>query len=189
MAATVEVNLTTETAMIEILSILAFLLAAVLIYAATKPDTFRIERSTRIQAPPERIFDLINDLHAWSHWSPWEKKDPAMKRTFSDPASGKGASYAWEGNKNVGTGSMEIIAASRPDKIVIKLDFIKPIEGHNTVEFSFAEQGGETRIVWAMFGPMPYFSKLMTTFFSMDKMCGKDFEAGLAQLKAVAEKP
>ncbi|WP_045226269.1 SRPBCC family protein [Methyloterricola oryzae] len=175
--------------MIEFMSILAIALATLLIYAATKPDSFRIERSTRIKAPADRIYDLVNDLHAWSHWSPWEKKDPAMKRTFSHVASGIGASYAWEGNKQVGMGRMEIIESSRPTKIAIQLDFFKPMKARNTSEFSFDEQAGETRVVWAMFGPMPYLSKVMTTFFSMDKMCGKDFEAGLAQLKSVAEMP
>jgi len=173
--------------MIEFLFILAILLTALLVYAGAKPDSFRIERSTRIQAPAERVYDLVNDLQAWSRWSPWEKKDPAMKRAFGDTTSGQGASYAWEGNKHVGTGRMEITDTVRPNKIVIKLDFLKPIKAQNTAEFSFDQQGGETQVVWAMFGPMPYFSKVMTTFFSMDKMCGKDFEDGLVRLKAFAE--
>lgn len=174
--------------LITILATVASLLAALLIYAATKPDTFRIERDAIIQASPERVFELINNLRAWSAWSPWENKDPTMKRTFSGPESGKGAAYAWEGDKNIGVGSMEITDSSPPAKIVFRLDFIKPFEVHNTVEFTLFPQGDETRINWAMFGPMPYMSKVMTTFFSMDKMCGKDFENGLAQLKAVAEK-
>jgi uncharacterized protein YndB with AHSA1/START domain len=169
------------------LIVIAVLLAALLIYAATRPDTFRIERSIGIQAPPEKVFALINDLRAWSRWSPWEAKDPGMKRSFSWPDSGQGAAYGWEGNKNVGTGRMEIVETSPPSRIVIKLDFMKPFEAHNTVEFSVQPQGTATQVTWAMFGPMPYLSKLMTTFFSMDKMCGKDFETGLSQLKAAAE--
>jgi uncharacterized protein YndB with AHSA1/START domain len=169
------------------LIVIAVLLAALLIYAATRPDTFRIERSIGIQATPEKVFALINDLRAWSRWSPWERKDPGMQRSFSGPDSGQGAAYGWEGNKNVGTGRMEIVEASPPSRIVIKLDFMKPFEAHNTVEFSVQPQGTATQVTWAMFGPMPYLSKLMTTFFSMDKMCGKDFEAGLAQLKVAAE--
>ena len=166
---------------------IAVLVAALLVYAATRPGTFRIERSIVIQAPAEKVFALINVLRAWSRWSPWEAKDPGMRRSFSGTDSGKGAAYAWEGNKNVGTGRMEIIEASPPNRIIIKLDFIKPFEAHNTVEFTLQAQGAATRVTWAMFGPMPYLSKLMTTFYSMDKMCGKDFEAGLAQLKAAAE--
>ena len=169
------------------LLVIAVLLAALLIYAATRPDTFRIERSIGIQATPEKVFALINDLRAWSRWSPWERKDPGMQRSFSGPDSGQRAAYAWEGNKNVGTGRMEIVEASPPSLIVIKLDFMKPFKAHNTVEFSVQPQGTATQVTWAMFGPMPYLSKLMTTFFSMDKMCGKDFEAGLSQLKAAAE--
>lgn len=173
--------------MIEFLSILAVLLIALLVYAGTKPDSFRVERSIRIQAPAERVFDLVNDLNAWSRWSPWEKKDPAMKRTFSAITRGQGASYAWEGNKQVGMGRMEISETTPPNRIVIKLEFRKPIKAQNTSEFSFEQQGTETQVVWAMFGPMPYISKVMTVFFNMDKMCGKDFEEGLAQLKTVAE--
>ncbi|WP_139557952.1 SRPBCC family protein [Methylotetracoccus oryzae] len=166
---------------------IAVLVAALLVYAATRPGTFRIERSIVIQAPAEKVFAWINVLRAWSRWSPWEAKDPGMRRSFSGTDSGKGAAYAWEGNKNVGTGRMEIIEASPPNRIVIKLDFIKPFEAHNTVEFTLQARGAATQVTWAMFGPMPYLSKLMTTFYSMDKMCGKDFEAGLAQLKAAAE--
>jgi uncharacterized protein YndB with AHSA1/START domain len=171
----------------EILAITLFLIAALLVYAATKPDTFRFERSTFIKAPPEKIFPLIDDLHAWSAWSPWEKKDPAMKRIFTGPQNGPGATYRWEGNKNIGVGSMAITETVPPGKVVIRLDFVKPFEAHNIVEFNLLPQDGGTLVTWVMHGPMPYVSKLMTTFFSMDKMCGKDFESGLAQLKAVAE--
>jgi uncharacterized protein YndB with AHSA1/START domain len=171
----------------EILAITLFLIAALLVYAATKPDTFRFERSTVIKAPPEKIFPLIDDLHAWSAWSPWEKKDPAMKRIFTGPQNGPGATYRWEGNKNIGVGSMAITETVPPGKVVIRLDFVKPFEAHNIVEFNLLPQDGGTLVTWVMHGPMPYVSKLMTTFFSMDKMCGKDFESGLAQLKAVAE--
>ena len=171
----------------EILAITLFLIAALLVYAATKPDTFRFERSTVIKAPPEKIFPLIDDLHAWSAWSPWEKKDPGMKRIFTGPQNGPGATYRWEGNKNIGVGSMAITETVPPGKVVIRLDFVKPFEAHNIVEFNLLPQDGGTLVTWVMHGPMPYVSKLMTTFFSMDKMCGKDFESGLAQLKAVAE--
>jgi uncharacterized protein YndB with AHSA1/START domain len=167
--------------------ILALLIAAVLIYAATKPDSFRIERSATIKASPEKISAYLNDFKQWAAWSPWEEKDLAMKRTFSGAASGKGAVYGWEGNKNVGTGRMEILDV-QPQKVTIKLDFLAPFEAHNTTEYTLEPQGDSTKLTWAMFGPSNYMSKVMNVFMSMDKMVGPDFEAGLAKLKAAAEK-
>jgi uncharacterized protein YndB with AHSA1/START domain len=171
-----------------ILIALAVLIAAVLGLAVTKPDTFRIQRAVTIKAPPEKIFAVINDFHNWTSWSPWEKLDPAMKRTHSGAASGKGAIYEWQGNSKVGEGRMEILDATAPSKIAIKLDFIKPFEGHNTAEYTLVPQGEMTNVTWAMYGPTPFISKLMQVFISFDKMIGKDFEEGLANLKAVAEK-
>jgi uncharacterized protein YndB with AHSA1/START domain len=167
--------------------ILALLIAAVLIYAATKPDSFRIERSITIKASPEKISAYLTDFKQWAAWSPWEEKDPSMKRTFSGAANGKGAVYGWEGNKNVGTGRMEILDV-QPQKVIIKLDFLAPFEAHNTTEYVLEPQGDSTKLTWAMFGPSNYMSKVMTTFMSMEKMVGPDFEAGLAKLKAAAEK-
>ncbi|OFX02028.1 MAG: polyketide cyclase [Alphaproteobacteria bacterium RIFCSPHIGHO2_12_FULL_66_14] len=171
---------------------LVVVVAGILIYAATRPDTFRVQRSASIKAPPEKIFALINDLRGWSVWSPYEKKDPAMKRTFSGPASGKGAVYEWDGDKNVGKGRMEITEATPPGKVLIKLDFIKPFEGHHTAEFTMEPKGDNTVVTWAMYGSHPYFAKVMGVvmgfFMNMDDMIGNDFAAGLASLKAVAEK-
>jgi hypothetical protein len=141
-----------------------------------------------INAPAEAVFPLICDFHRWGGWSPWENRDPAMKRSFGGAASGKGAVYGWEGNKNVGTGRMEIIEASAPSRIVVKLDFLKPFEAHNTAEFTMLSQGGATEVTWAMYGPAPFMSKLMHVLINMDRMIGKDFEAGLARLKMLAEK-
>jgi uncharacterized protein YndB with AHSA1/START domain len=176
----------------KILSVLAAIVVvsvvAILGYAATKPDFFRVERSATIKAPPDRIFALIANLRGWSMWSPYEKKDPGMKRAFNGPESGKGAIYEWDGDKNVGQGRMEIVEAAPPTKIVIKLDFIKPFEGHNTAEFTLVPTGDNTTVTWAMYGPSPYVAKVMGTLFDMDKMIGNDFEAGLANLKTTAEK-
>src|ERR1700730_17927778 len=162
--------------------VLAIAIAIVLVLAATKPNTFSVQRATTVKAPPEKIFSLINDFHQWETWSPWEKKDPAMKRSFSGAASGKGAVYGWDGNKNVGSGRMEILDASLPSKIVIKLDFFKPFEGHNTAEFTMLPQGDATNVTtnvsWIMHGPASFMSKVMQVFMNMDKMIGKDFEAG-----------
>ena len=167
--------------------IVALIIAAVLIYAATKPDNFRIERSTTIKAPPEKISAYLSDFKQWAAWSPWEEKDPTMKRTFSGAASGKGAIYGWEGNKNVGTGRMEVLDV-QPQKVTIKLDFLKPFEAHNTIELHLEPQGDSTKMTWVMHGPANLMTKVVHVFMSMDKMVGPDFEAGLAKLKAAAEK-
>jgi len=163
------------------------LIAALLVFAATRPDTFRVQRTVSIKAPPEKIFPFINDFHKWRDWSPWEKMDPAMKRTYGGPASGRGTTYAWEGNSKVGKGRMEITAVSSPSKIEIKLDFEKPMEGHNVTDFTLERKGDSTIVTWDMHGPSPYPAKVMSIFFSMDRMVGRDFETGLAGLKAIAE--
>ena len=168
--------------------VLAVGLAGVLVVALTKPDTFRVERSLAVKAPAAAIYPLVSDFHRWTGWSPYENRDPAMKRTFGGAASGKGATYAWDGNNNVGAGNMEILEASTPSKLRIKLDFERPFEGHNTAEFTFVPQGDATLVTWAMYGPAPFMSKVMQVFISMDNMIGKDFEVGLANLKSLSEK-
>jgi uncharacterized protein YndB with AHSA1/START domain len=178
--------------MFEIIAIIAVVLAiaiaVVLTLAAIKPDRFRVQRAITVQAPPEKIFSLVNDFHQWGSWSPYENKDPAMKRTYSGASSGRGAVYAWDGNNNVGSGRMEILDASAPEKIVIKLDFFKPFEGHNTAEFTMLPQGDVTNITWGMHGPAPFMSKVVQVFMNMDNMIGRDFEVGLANLKRLTEK-
>ena len=168
--------------------IVVVVIAAALIFAATKPDSFRIERSTQIKAPAAKVFALINDFHQWEAWSPWEKIDPALKRTYGGAASGTGAVYEWSGNKDIGQGRMEIVESTPTSKVALKLDFMKPFEAHNMVEFTLAEQGGATTLTQAMYGPSPYMSKVMSLFFSMEKMVGPKYEEGLASIKAIAEK-
>ena len=168
--------------------VLLVVVAGILIYAATKPDDFRVQRRLAIKASPEKIYAQIVDLKAWQAWSPYEKKDPDMKRTLSGAPSGKGAIYEWDGNKNVGAGRMEVIEANGPSIVKIKLDFLKPFEGHNTAEFTMAPAGEMTNVTWAMYGPSPYMMKVMGTVMNMDKMIGDDFAAGLANLKALVEK-
>jgi hypothetical protein len=170
-----------------ILIVIVVLIAGVLVYAATRPDTFRVQRAATLNAPPGKIAPLISDFHNWGAWSPWEKLDPAMQRTFSGAPAGKGAVYEWSGNGKAGAGRMEILDAS-PARVSIKLDFLKPFEAHNLTDFTLEPQAGGTRVNWDLHGPMPYLSKLMCVFVSMDKMVGKDFEQGLANLKAAAEK-
>ena len=162
-------------------------LAAILIFAATKPDTFRVQRATSIKAPPEKIFPLIADFHGWGAWSPYEKLDPAMKRTYSGAANGKGAVYEWDSDGKAGRGRMEIADTSAPSKVAIKLDFFKPFETHNMVEFTMEPKGDTTNVTWAMHGPNLYIGKVMSIFFNMDNMIGKDFETCLANMKALAE--
>jgi hypothetical protein len=166
------------------------LVAAVLVYAATRPGSLHVQRAARISAPPDKIFPLINDFHTWSSWSPYEKVDPAMKRSYSGAANGKGAVYEWEGNSMVGQGRMEITDTSHPSRVTIKLDFIKPLEGHNVAQFTMvpgSNEGDSTIVTWTMDGPTPYIGKLIGVFVNMDTMIGKDFETGLANLKAIAE--
>ena len=178
--------------MLEVIAIiavvLAIIIAIVLILAAIKPASFSVQRAIDIRAPAERIFPLINDFHQWGLWSPWENKDPGMERNFSGAASGQGAVYGWEGDKNVGSGRMEILEASAPSKILIKLDFFKPFEAHNTAEFTILPQGDATHLNWVMRGPASFMSKLMQVFMNLDRMIGKDFENGLANLKNITEK-
>jgi len=175
--------------LVAIISIIAIAVVVLLVYAATKPDSFRVQRSATIQAPPEKIYPHINDFHRWAAWSPWEKLDPDLKRTHSGAASGKGTVYEWEGNKKVGKGRMEITDESPPSRIIIKLDFFRPFEAHNTAEFTLAANGSATTVTWAMLGTMPYMMKVMSVFMNMDRMIGENFETGLANLKAIAERP
>ena len=167
--------------------VIVILVAALLVYAATKPDTFRIERTATIKAPPEKIFPFLDDFHKGQEWSPYEKKDPAMKRTYSGAASGKGSVYEFDGNKEVGMGRLAIIDSVPPSKVVITLDMRKPFEGHNIIEYSLEPKDGSTNFTWAMHGQVPYPAKVMSIFVSMDKMIGKDFEAGLTNLKTLVE--
>ena len=161
--------------------VVVVLLAALLAFAATRPDVLRVQRAASIQAPPETIFPLIADFHRWTSWSPWENRDPELKRTYSGAASGKGSVY-------VGSGRMEITEASPSSKVMIQLDFIKPFEAHNITEFTLQPAGGATNVTWTMNGPRLFITKVMGIFVNMDKMIGKDFEAGLANLKSVAER-
>lgn len=163
-------------------------IVAVLIYASTRPDTFRVERSLAMKAPPEKIFPYLTELKRWQEWSPYEGRDPAMKRTYGGAESGKGATYEWDGDKNVGKGRMEVLEATPPNKVMIKLDFIKPFEGHNTAELTVQPKDGQTVVTWAMYGPSPFMSKLIGTFMSFDDMIGRDFAAGLVKLKTIVEK-
>jgi hypothetical protein len=158
-------------------------------FSSTPPPSlipFQVQRATTIVAPPEKIFPLINDLHAHTSWSPFEK-DPNMKRTHSGAPQGKGAVYDWDGDRKVGSGRLAIVD-STPSNITMVLDMFKPFKAHNSVNFMLDPQGSATRVTWAMHGRQPYMAKLMSTFINCDKMVGSQFEQGLAKLKTIAER-
>jgi hypothetical protein len=170
-----------------IAAVLAIGVAGVLAYAATRPHDFRVQRTAAIKAPPEKIFPFINDFRQWTVWSPFEKVDPAMKRTYGASAAGPGATYAWDGNSNIGAGSMTIVDSST-QKLIIKLDFLRPFEAHNIAEFTLVPAGDSTNVTWSMHGPVPYVAKIIHLFMNVDRMVGGQFAAGLADLKTAAEK-
>ena len=161
--------------------------AGILVYAGTRPDRFRVERSLAIHAPASTIFPFVNDLHRHLEWSPWEQKDPAMKRAHSGAAAGEGAVYEWDGNKNIGRGRMEIVESLEPRRVRMKLDFLAPFEAHNTAEFLLEPDGDATRVTWAMDGPQTYMGKVIGLFMNMDRMIGGEFENGLASLRTLSE--
>jgi hypothetical protein len=151
-------------------------------------NTFRVERSIAIVAPADRIYAEIVDFHRWTGWSPWEGIDPNLQRRYGGPESGVGATYEWEGSRKVGKGRMEIVNVTAPSAVAIKLDFLKPFKAHNQAHFTLAESAGTTNVTWAMTGPKTLGTRIMSIFTSMDKLVGRDFEKGLARLKAVAER-
>lgn len=173
--------------MLKIIAIaVAVAITAVLVYASAQPDTFEIRRTVSVQAAPEKVFPFLNDFQRAMAWSPYEKKDPAMKRAFSGPAAGTGSVYEFEGNNDVGSGRLEILE-STPSKITVRLDMYEPFAGSNIIDYILEPRGETTEVTWAMRGEAPFISKLVCLFLDMDKMVGRDFEAGLASLKALVE--
>jgi uncharacterized protein YndB with AHSA1/START domain len=168
-------------------AVVGIAIIGVLVIAASKPDEFTVQRSRQIAAPAEKIYALIQDFHAWQRWSPYEKKDPDMKREYSGAPSGVGAVYAWDGDKKIGAGRMEIVDAAAPSKVGIRLEFFRPFKGTNAAEFTVQPAGHSTLVTWTMHGKMNFACKLMSTFMDMDKMCGNDFEAGLVAMQSIAE--
>ena len=168
-----------------IVGVVVVLFLAVLALGFARPKEFRIERSTVIASGAEAIYAAIADYRCWEHWSPWEKRDLAMKKTFAGPPSGVGASYEWDGDKNVGHGRQEIVAATPCSRIEMQLDFFRPFRGTNKVEFLLSPASGGTEVRWAMSGPLHFIVRVLG--FNMEKMVGPDFEAGLAGLKQLIE--
>jgi hypothetical protein len=175
--------------MLTTLLILTGLIAAFLAFAATRPDRFSVTRSARIEAPPHALFPLINDWRHWEDWSPYERKDPDMKRTYSGAARGAGAVYEFEGNRNVGKGRLEILESAPPSRIAISLEMLGPCKGNNLIDFTLRPDGDGTHVTWAMRGTSSYVGKVMGLIFNLDRMIGGDFDAGLRNLKSLAERP
>jgi hypothetical protein len=153
---------------------------------ATRPSRFHVERSARLDAPPNLVFPLINDFHRWPSWSPWEQLDPAMKREYSGSPQGTGAVYDWSGNDDVGVGSMRITDSQAPTRVTIDLEFKEPWQATNTTLFSVAPEAGGSIVTWGMDGESSFVFKAVGLFMDMDEMVGKDFEAGLANMRRVA---
>jgi uncharacterized protein YndB with AHSA1/START domain len=152
-------------------------------------DTYTVERSTTIAAPPTRVYAQIADFHNWPPWSPWEGLDPALQRTYSGADAGTGAVYEWSGNRKAGKGRMQITDATEPSRVQIDLVFEKPWKARNDTAFTIRPEGSGCRVTWSMTGKKTIMTKVMGVVKSMDKMLGPDFETGLARLKAAVEKP
>lgn len=177
-----------KKAILAVVIALLIAIVGVLGFAATKPDTFEITRSATIGAPPAVVFPHVNDFQKWRGWSPWENLDPNLKRTYSEKTAGEGATYAWVGNSQAGEGKMTITESRPNERIVLKLDFVKPMQATNKVEFLFKPEGDGTNVSWTMDGENAFIGKVFAVFVNMDAMVGGSFEQGLASLKAVAEK-
>lgn len=174
--------------MLTALIIIAIVIIAFLVIASMRPSTFSLQRSATINASPEKIFPHLNDFKNWGAWSPWDKMDPDLKRTFSGSASGEGAKYSWVGNNKVGEGSMEITKSVPNANVELNLNFLKPFKANNVTEFKITQKGNTSNVNWEMRGPLNLFMKIMHMFMNMDKMVGKDFEKGLTNLKSIVER-
>ena len=166
----------------------ALMLIGLLAFAATKPDTFRLQRSIGIDAPRELVFPLINDLRAHESWNPFDAPDPSTTKTHSGATEGTGAVYEWSGKGRAGSGKLSIVRSEPVSRIVMQLDMLAPFKASNEVVFTLAPDNGGTELTWAMQGPVPYPAKIMHTLFNMDRMVGKQFESGLLNLKTITER-
>lgn len=170
-----------------ILLILAVLIAGFIGVVAMQPSDFEVSRSAVIEAPPEKVFPLVNDFHESDKWSPWADLDPNATYEFSGPDSGVGAKHSWSGNKDVGVGSQEIVESEPNKRIKLLLKFEKPMEAESDVVYTFEPEGEGTRVTWTMSGENNFLGKAMSLFMDCDDMVGSQFEKGLANLNDVAK--
>lgn len=168
--------------------VILLLIIGFFVFVSFRPNDFRYTRSVTINAPASSVFPHVNDFHKWEPWSPWEKVDPATKKTYEGAASGVGATYAWEGNRQVGSGKMTIVESRPSDFIKIRIEFFKPMKATNTIEFSFVQSGNQTLVTHTMFGCNTFLGKLMDLFMDMDKMIGGQFQKGLDAIKEIVER-
>lgn len=171
----------------KLLTVMGILVALLLVLVVTRPDSFTVERSASMSAPPAVVYGMVQDFHAWERWSPWAKLDPAMKTTYGGPASGVGATYAWEGNDAVGSGKMTIVEVKPNEAVAITLEFLTPMAATNRTEFQLSPQGGGTKVTWKMHGKNDFMGKAFSLVMNVDQLVGKDFETGLSQLRSAAE--
>lgn len=171
-----------------ILGAIGLLICLLVILIASRPNDFRITRSATMAAPASKVFEQVNDFHKWDDWSPWAKLDPDCKNNFEGAPAGVGAGFSWDGNNKVGAGRMTITESRPSDLIRIKLDFLRPFKSTNIAEYTFQPEGQQTRMTWTMIGNANFMTKAFSMFCNMDKMIGKDFEKGLAGIKAIVEK-
>lgn len=172
---------------IKILFVVVLVLALLAIVAALRPDDFSVTRSAIMAAPAAGVFEQVNDLYKWQAWSPWAKLDPQAKTSYTGPAAGEGASFRWEGNRNVGVGTMTIVESRPAERVKFRLDFEKPFAGTNAAEFTFKPEGDKTVVTWSMYGKSNFMAKVVGLFVNCDKMVGEQFDKGLADLKTIAE--
>ena len=170
-----------------ILIVVAAVIVVFIVIVAAQSAQFTVVRSTKMAAPPEKIFPHVNDLHNWEAWSPWAKLDPNAKNSFEGAASGVGAAMAWTGNCKVGVGRMAITDSRPNESIRFRLDFEKPMKATNTAEFTFKNAGGQTIVTWSMAGQKNFVGKFFHLFMSCDQMIGGQFEKGLAAIKSIVE--
>ena len=169
------------------LAVLTVVLLILVFAVAMQPNEFQVTRSAVIDASPDKVFEHVNDFQKWQAWSPWEKMDPNMQRTYAGPPAGAGASYSWKGNDEVGEGKMTIAESDPGQRIKIDLDFVKPFESKNVTEFTFKPEGDKTAVSWTMTGRKDFVTKAVCMVMDMDKMIGNDFETGLTQLRSAVE--
>lgn len=171
----------------KILLLLVIAIAVICVLAARKPDEMNVTRSATIAAPPEAVFKVVNDFRQWDAWSPWAKLDPNMTSSLTGPAEGVGAVYRWSGNMEVGEGSTTLVESKPNEKVGMKLSFVRPMEGTSDVNFTFVPEGAGTKVTWQMNAPQPFIGKVMSLFMDCEKMCGDQFNEGLANLKKLVE--